>query len=116
MGTHGSWAGYGRKGGNAKWGGEPRAVSKLSCLTEGLSPRDSLIGERDSLGRDEPGEVSASSADRAMWAANPSAFVTHLFQSPSCPYFSGQAMLHQPPEALHAPIRGHPNIAGRFLA
>jgi len=90
-------------------------VSKLSCLTEGLSPRDSLIGERDSLGRDEPGEVSASSADRAMWAANPSAFVTHLFQSPSCPYFSGQAMLHQPPEALHAPIRGHPNIAGRFF-
>lgn len=115
MGTHGSWAGYGRKGGNAKWGGA-KVREQTFLPSGGLSPRDSLIGERDSLGRDEPGEVSASSADRAMWAANPSAFVTHLFQSPSCPYFSGQAMLHQPPEALHAPIWGHPNIAGRFLA
>jgi len=34
MGTHGSWAGYGRKGENSKWG-EPRSVSKLSCLAEG---------------------------------------------------------------------------------
>lgn len=95
-------------------GGQVREQTFLPA--EGLSPRDSLFGERDSLGCDEPGEVSASRADRARRAANPGAFVTHQFQSPSCPYFSGQAMFHQPPETLQAPLWGHPNNVRRLSA
>ena len=83
-------------------------MSKLSCLAEGYLRVDSLIGERDSLGCDEPGEVSASIADRAIGAASPGAFVTHQLLSPSCPSSADKPTFHQPRGDLVGPTLGAP--------